>query len=318
MKLLISVVFGLGCASTIQANAAGVTGSWQFSKEVAYYGDVQNIKPPAHPSIQIVDDVMLLGPHCTISLKKNKYRADMVLQSFMKAGDTEQKLTDYFSKNLSFDLSKSKFHYSAEKESCNQLPVNFVFSDEKLVFVAGATIIAYTRSDGGVAQEPNPLLYGHKASHLPFNVTAYNNYCQSSFPKNVKTLKSSGKCSPLNTPYMVAEGDTDPLSQLIGHHNYYPDVKDSDYNNPLAKKLHPVFLVFQPMKNVVLVRFDDREGGDAYRREAGPGGFLAIKDGKVSDQLNEACDFDKDYFCLNEDGKKLYQLTEAGKFKKVK
>jgi hypothetical protein len=71
------------------------------------------------------------------------------------------------------------------------------------------------------------------------------------------------------------------------------------------------------MKDVLLVRVDDFEPGSNENRDTMSGAYLAIKDGKVTDQLNHGCDINSEYFCVGSDGNKQYQLLDSGKFKKL-
>jgi hypothetical protein len=112
----------------------------------------------------------------------------------------------------------------------------------------------------------------------------------------------------------------DLLTQLVGTHNYQKggQPEAQDYNNPLANGLHPYFLVLPPLKDVILVRVEDYEQGDTAGRDGLTGAWLAIKGGVVTDQLNEGCNMNADYSCVDSSGKKMYQLLETGKFKKIK
>lgn len=147
----------------------------------------------------------------------------------------------------------------------------------------------------------------------------YSNLCTSSLLKVKGTPQTTDPCAPVYFPYTIAKKDTDALSQLIGRHTYKKGGARhaEDYDNPAANNLHPTFVVLPPMEDVLLVRVDDFEPGTNANRETMSGAYLAIKDGKVTDQLNDGCDINTEYACVGDDGKKQYQLLDSGKFKKL-
>jgi hypothetical protein len=126
----------------------------------------------------------------------------------------------------------------------------------------------------------------------------------------------SKKCDSAFFPYIVRRNIKDPLLKLIGAHEFLKggaNGPSGDYDNPVANNLHPVVLIFPPLKNVVLVRVADIEGADDARDQMS-GVYLAIKDGKVTDQLNEGCSFDENYVCSTPGELAKYKLLETGKF----
>lgn len=64
---------------------------------------------------------------------------------------------------------------------------------------------------------------------------------------------------------------------------------------------------------MVLIRVADIEWADDARDQMS-GVYLAIKDGKVADQLNEGCSFDADYVCSTPGELAKCKLLETGKF----
>ena len=61
------------------------------------------------------------------------------------------------------------------------------------------------------------------------------------------------------------------------------------------------------------MRVNDIEGGNDMR-DTMSGVYLAIKDGQVTDQLNEGCGFDLDFVCSSPGKTVKYKLLETGKF----
>lgn len=65
-----------------------------------------------------------------------------------------------------------------------------------------------------------------------------------------------------------------------------------------------------------MVRVEDLEGS-LEDRDMMSGVYLVIKEGKVSDELNDGFTIDERHVCTDDDGKKRYRLLESGKFKKL-
>jgi hypothetical protein len=66
---------------------------------------------------------------------------------------------------------------------------------------------------------------------------------------------------------------------------------------------------------VQLVRVNDLDRTVNERRDGFSGAYLAIKDGKVTDQWTAGCVLTSDYVCKDYDGRPQFQLLETGKFK---
>jgi hypothetical protein len=169
-----------------------------------------------------------------------------------------------------------------------------------------------------VRSPDTPLAYERKTAQLPFHPANYVTHCLAKIPMVKGVPQGTTKCSPVYTPY-VATATGDALAQVIGNHNYkqggalYAD----DYAPPFASKLHPVFVVLPPLKDVLLVRVDDMEQGPGEQRDVMSSVYLAIKNGKVTGQLNDGCVITTEYACADEDGKRLYQLLESGRFQQL-
>ncbi|GGZ05338.1 hypothetical protein ACFFTM_02575 [Pseudoduganella plicata] len=121
-------------------------------------------------------------------------------------------------------------------------------------------------------------------------------------------------------PYAATKDDADPLGKLIGSHQYkkFGADADKDYNNPVGHGLHPVYMLFQPLKDVTIAAVEDIEQGDSSGRAGMTGVYLSIKGGKVVDQSTGECLLQPDYSCTYINGEKVYQLLDTGKFVKVR
>jgi hypothetical protein len=116
---------------------------------------------------------------------------------------------------------------------------------------------------------------------------------------------------------VAGKDDQDVIAKLVGHHRY---IKENTkyyhaFNDPVSNGLHPVYMVLPPLKDVTLVRVEDREG-NAEDRDVFSGAYLSIKGGTVVDQLDDGCTFLPDYSCVNDRGTTMYRLADTGKFVK--
>lgn len=321
MRKLVPSLFLVAIAAALPASAADLAGTWRYDKG-ADYGN-QKVPAPKSPVIQIVGGQAGFSPSCFVKLDKERYLYSTPFQALLKQGVDEAKLEPYLVKNLGFSLAGSKDYYEADLDAdCNKPLREFLVSGNKLLIpFGGDAFYSYVRSDGGTSRpvDPKVPLGGRKLSQLPFVTANYANLCTSTLIAKVKGVpQASEKCAPVYYPYVADAKNADPLAKLIGSHDYKKGgAQTADvYAPPFASKLHPVFVALPPLKDVLLVRVDDLEGGDETH-DTMPGAFLAIKDGKVTDQLNEGCTIDEAYACVDEAGKKLYQLQETGKFKKL-
>lgn len=317
MRLIFLWVFLVLAGFSWHVDAADVSGTWKFEKEAEYYGSAKSGKPPVNPVIQITGDNLILSERCFFQLNKEDFSHGEVFQMLMKGGESEEKLNAFFKRSFALDLKKTKYIYRINRESCNQLGSVMLFSTDKLVFVKADTFTSYVKSGGDAAQTPVSAgdAADYRFSQMPFNITNFLNLCSTKISYIKKVPQPTNKCAPVFSPYVVTGKDTGALAKLIGSHGYMPANKESDYNNPVAHKLHPVFMVLPPFKDVTLVVVVDLEENES--RIALPITYLAIKGGKVTGQTTEYCNFSGDYICSDNDGKKLYQLLETGVFKKL-
>jgi hypothetical protein len=303
-------------AIILPVHAADPAGTWQYDKGAEYFGQLKPLPPPRFQTLQISNGQLILSTRCIVPLTPQSYAYDVLFQSLLKEDVDEAKLTPYLSKQFAITLIGVKTLYEAERHAsrCNLHLTDFIVTDNALLVpFAGSAFYRFVRG------ADTPQLYGRKTSQLPFNSAAYSSTCLGRLPISKGVPQATTKCGPVYMPYVAADNG-DALSQLIGTHDYqqggarYAD----DYANPFANKLHPVFVMLPPMEDVLLVRVDDMEPGPNEQRDVMSGVFLAIKDDKVTDQLNQGCLITSDYACVDEDGKRQYQLLESGKFQKLK
>jgi hypothetical protein len=305
------------------ANSGNISGTWKFEKAKEYFATEKEVSPPKHSTIQIVNGSLGLPPRCYEKLKKENYYYSDPFQFLLKADVDEKTFARYLEKNFTFDLPKTKFYYpiSCDKSIIGDKFDSIFFSEKKLIVsYAGSLFYSFSRSEGGTSTiSSDAELYGHKLSHLPFNIEIYGTLCMPIIPRIKGVPQSTQKCAPVHYPYVATKNSKNPLAQLIGMHNYEKGGAEVafEYAPPFASNLHPTYVVLPPLKDVLLVRVDDLEPGNNENRDTMYGAYLAVKNGKITDQLNVNCSITTNHLCVDENGKKQYQLLETGKFKKL-
>lgn len=321
MRTSFPTVLLIAALLPLRADADSLSGTWRYEKGADYDNQIKITAPKARV-LQIVGGKAAISRTCVVAVKKARYLYSTPFQMLLKEGVEEPALDKYLGQKFAFPLTGNKDFYEADiDEECNAPLREFlVRGDKMLAPIAGSAFYSYVRSDGGTSKPVDPKipLGGRKLSQLPFNLTTYVMLCESKIPQVKGVPKATDKCAPLYYPYVADAKDSDPLEKLIGMHDYKKGGANDigDYSPPFASKLHPVFMLLPPLKDVLVVRVEDLEGGDE-QRDTMPGAYLVVKDGKVTDQLNEGCTIDEGYACIDEDGKKRYQLLDSGKFRKL-
>lgn len=304
----------------IPAGAKSIDGDWIFDKSVDYENLSSSLTLSPSSTLKITNFQALLSASCSVGIRQQSYYAGGPFQSLLKSGENEPAISGFLSKQFNFRLANTKFYYVTEPGvACNKLGSYFLVSDEKLIAIRGGSQFYAFKRVETVPAVPSETatsanLGALKTSRLPFNLDVYNNTCLGTMPKRNGVPQVNKKCSSAFVPYIVGRASKDALLKLIGAHAFVKGGArgaSDDYDNPVSHGLHPVVLVFPPLKGVVLVRVDDLEGGDV--RDVMSGVYLVIKDGKITDQLNEGCSFNVDYVCSSQGASARYKLLETGK-----
>ena len=303
-----------------QTFAADFSGTWRYEKGLEYFGQM-NVPVTTFPVIQIVNNRAAFSSNCFVALGKARYVYSGPFQSLLKEGVDESKLEKYLNKNFSFSITGNKDYVEADVDAnCNGTMRDFLLKGDKLLVpFAGSAFYSYVRTDGGVSRPVHTAIAigGFKLSQLPFSPDNYINLCHEIIPRVKGVPQRTEKCAPVYYPYVANQKDANLLTKLVGSHDYKKGGAShaDDYSPPFASKLQPTFVILPPLKDVLVVRVDDLQGGNE-QRDVMSGVYLVIKDGKVSDQINEGCTIDDSYACIGDNGKKLFQLSGSGKFKK--
>lgn len=320
VKYLLATITAFLCANVLAHEADG---TWVFEKSIDHDGIISQPAPPPTNRFDIRDGVIVGTGDCNITLISQTYYPGGPFQALLKEGTEESEIASFLTKNFNFDLGKTKTYYTGiPSAGCTNFFRSFLISPTRLIAVrSGILFYGFKRSAAGTAtqptQQPAVDLQGLKVTPLPFKVKDYIAQCAGQWPTKNGIPISSGRCAPGYFPAVASHGDKSIISRLVGSHEYQKGgaKNDSeDYNNPVAHGLHPLYLVFPPYGGTVLVRVDDME--KAEERDVIKGAYLAIKDGRVTDQLNINCDFDAKYVCTDRTGNQ-FQLTADGHFQKI-
>ncbi|MBC7750984.1 MAG: hypothetical protein H7Z73_04585 [Candidatus Saccharibacteria bacterium] len=326
MRLLLLIcVLQSFISTTVRADE--LSGTWKFNKSAEYFGNIKEIKAPPVTTFQVVNGQLSLQGDCSLYLKskRNEFFYSDVFQGLSKQGVDDEMLGKYFKKTFTFDLKKVKYFYEVERDKrfkCGIFFQDILISENTLIVPAGEVFYGFTKSNGGASAPlpPSINLYDRKLSQLPFNTSTYSQLCLQILPFKKRVPQTTTKCAPVYYPYVASKQDNDALAKLIGTHDYEKGGARnvSSYDNPFKYNLHPVFVLLPPLKDVLIAAVIDLEPGPNENRDTMSGAFLAIKEGKVTDQLNDGCTITEDYFCVDDNGKRRYQLLDSGKFKEVK
>lgn len=292
-------------------------GAWAFAKAIDHGNPSTPLSAPQSTAIILGGDTLKISDTCSVHLRKRTYYPGGPFQGLLKAGQTEASIASFMRKTLNFDLNGPKDYYEVGDSDCNKFGEDLLINATELVVIRGGEFFySFVRQQGAAASDAvaaasSPL----KATALPFVLSEYTANCQPAMKNGVPV--SSARCSPAYYYHVATRTSTDLIGKLVGSHDYKQGgarFATDDYDNPVSHGLHPVFLVFAPMGDVTVVRVDDFEGRNE-QRDPISGAYLAIKGGRVTDEINFGCDLDAQYVCKG-DGQ-IAKLTIAGKFQKV-
>lgn len=309
----------------VQAAEHELSGTWKYAKSADYNTGVRTEPAPEFPLIQFVGGQLFLQPRCAIPIEYAKvdYSYNRLFQIALKDGVDERAMDKFTKRSFGENLSSVKYFYQGSKivSRCNFEHSHVFLLNGKLVLVNGSgEFDVYTRLPAVMPANSEPNLYGRKLSELPYNSGTFNVICSPFISQRTGVPTTTDACGPVLYPYVAKKDDADPLAKLIGSHQYkkFGAEADKDYDNPVAHGLHPIYMLFQPLKDVIVVAVEDIEQGESSGRSGMTGVYLTIKGGKVADQITGECLLQPDYSCTDLNGKKIYQLQDTGKFVKVK
>jgi len=309
----------------VQAAEHELSGTWKYEKSADYYSGVRTAPAPDFPIIQFVSGQLFLQPRCAIPIEYAKvgYSYNKLFQIALKDGVDERAMDKFTKGSFGEKLSNAKSFYQGSKivERCNFEHDHIFLLNGKLILVNGSgEFDIYTRLPALMPENSESNLYGRKLSELPYNSGTFNVICSAFISQRTGVPATTDACGPALYPYVAKKDDADPLARLIGSHQYkkFGAEADKDYDNPVAHGLHPIYMLFRPLKDVIVAAVEDIEQGESSGRSGMTGVYLSIKGGKVVDQITGECMLQPDYSCTDLKGRKIYQMLDTGKFVKVK
>jgi len=321
-----TIVAGIFATLSI-ARATPLEGIWKFERSVDYESNAPTKKAPKFPTIHFQRDTVQLSESCAARFTVKDYLFPDVFQAMTKDGITEEQVDTFLRRIFGISLSKTKNVYklSSSPEYCASPMMEFFVINDKILIPAGDIFYIYAKlePDNGSSAPLSPsaksydLISGYKLSRLPMDFDRYYDICRPKITGSKGKPQTSDKCAPEFFPYIADPKSNDPIMKLVGNHNYtmgghrYAD----GFSPPFKQKTTATFLVFPPMKQVLLIRVDDFEIVRNEERDIMDGVYLSVINGKVVDQISD-CHFNRDYVCVY-DGHPVAKLTELGKFQMI-
>lgn len=323
MKYFNSQFFFLALLFATTTHAQDAKGTWKFEKSSEYFGQLKNVPPPKYTTIEVTDDAAKMTG-CVAKLAREKFRFSDTFQPLLKQDVGRAQLDSYLQKTFQFPLASVKEVHTltSYSDKCDQQIMEFISVDNKLLVPVAGTIFYYYTKSGAPGSAPSSTrasVGALKTSALPFNGDDYISKCAAKIVDKKGVPHTTHKCGPAFFPYAANANSTDPIVKAIGNHNFEKAGAShaTDFSPPFAHGMHPVILLFPPMKDVLLVRVDDFDIGAPESRDPMAAVYLSIKNGKIVDQMGAGCNVDAAYVCTDRDGNKR-QLTDSGKFQKLK
>lgn len=312
-----------GVLPTCSANTLEAT--WSIYEVLDYENPIASHAKAQSSKIQISNETITISPTCKIRIHKKVYNIALPFQFLLKSGERAEDIERFLIKHFEFKPDRTTTYYQTDHSSaCNRLGTDIIIANSKLIFIDGGSILnvfekSISESPAAASRSQFILPHNLKATPLPFKSSNYMENCAGNLPKRKGILQPAVNCSPSFFPYLASSKSKDLVSKTIGSHNYFSwggRNGTADYDNPVSNGLHPLFLVFPPLGDVVLARVDDLERTES--RDVTSTAYISIKNNKVIDQLNEGCDFNEEYVCSTSGHVRKYQLTRSGQFIELK
>jgi len=317
--LLATMLSAMALVSSSYANAqdASLSGTWLLERGTDFDGIVSKPTTDLPATLQILGDRFVMPRGCSVQLQRGPTPLGDVFQNLFKADVTEGEIETFYRKQFSLNIRDEKvsFRKAPQTAAC--------YRDVGYLLQVGDTLVA---SEGGGQFSfvyrrvvPVPAPTGAKPySQLPFQIASYQALCPKGISwSNHKPDASTNLCVPLYFPQIATASTTDGIARLVGHHNYEGkavggQALTNDYTNPVESGFRPVFLIFPPKGDITVVHVTDLEGSSS--RDAMPGAYLSIRNGKVISQLNGNCSMGLDYVCREVANAMYYTLNNNGEF----
>ena len=308
----------LVCNAYAQAQDAGISGTWLLERGTEFDGLVSNPTTDLPPTLQVLGDRFVMPRGCSVRLQRERTSLGTIFLNLLKADVTEGEIETFYQKQFKLNIRQVKESLKNDQKDikCYRGAMDLLQLDNTLVVVEAGGSLAFlykriTPIQGAAGEGPY--------SQLPFRLASYRTLCPKAITwSNRKPVGVTKRCAPLYFPRIAMASSTDAIARLVGHHNYEgPAVgsrgpQTNDYNSPWESGLRPIYQAFPPKGDIAIVHVTDEEG--SLSRDAMPGAYLSIRNGKVVSQLNVNCTMELDYVCREVDSAMHYTLNSKGEF----
>ena len=318
--LLVTILsaMALVCNSYAQAQDAGLAGTWQLERATDFDGLVSNLTTDLPPTLQVLGDRFVMPTGCLVQLISQPIAMDRIFQNLLKADASKADIESYYQKQykLSIQEVRASFRNAPQTAACYREVVYLLQRGDTLVASEGGGQFSFLYKriapmQGAAGEGPY--------SQLPFQITSYDALCPKAITwSNRKPVGVTKRCAPLYFPRIAMASSSDAIARLVGHHNYEGTAVGSrgpqtnDYADPLESGFRPIYHVLPPKEGIAIVHVTDEEG--SLSRDAMPGVYLSIRNGKVVSQLNSNCTMGLDYVCREVESAVHYTLNGKGEF----
>ena len=311
----------LACLATAASMANGQipNGMWTLQKSANFHN--RKIEPPKFSAITVTDGLVKFSNDCSMRVHEAVYQYDLPFQLYLKSGVDDAAMTSFLKDKLNFNLHRNKTYFHGDDEKfCSDFNPDIFVDGNRFVVSDGSSnffeFVNKSNSEDPEGQSVSEYISGIKISQLPVNLDEVEQSCLPTFI--IKIPAPSSKCAPRTYVNIATKSSKDRLSKLVGAYNYLKQSgQTGKFSAPVASGLHPAFIVFPPKGDVILVRVYDIE-----QTPDDPGylfaTYIAIKGGKVTDQLDDRCFFNTQYSCEGGGYSDKKQLNADEKFVRIK
>ncbi|MFO1253164.1 MAG: hypothetical protein U1E77_18990 [Inhella sp.] len=323
--VVLGTLAALGFASALmgaQAASARSALNGQFSLE--HTADIDNEQVAAKPlpirSWLVQNNRAKVSANCELEFKEQPYHPGGPFQLLLKSGLKMAEIERFLVKRFNFKLGDSPRYFDVEASPlCPSMGSSLLLANGKAVMIGASSVFHGLKwvEVAAVGSAPAPdLLHGLQVTQLPFSPAQFAETCGQRIRSVKGVPRAPASCAPRFWAYTATRDSQEPLAKLVGFHDY-PDWggrnESGDYANPVQNGLHPVFLVFRAHPGMWVLRVEDLEGR-GEERDPMPGVYLVLKDGVVTDQLNEGCELDAQLVCRSARHQTSRTLLPNGKF----
>ncbi len=320
--LLLALLTGLPSAAPAQEANARSALNGQFSLEQT--ADIEDERTSAKPlpirSWLVQNNRAKVNANCELEFREQPYHPGGPFQLLLKSGLKMAEIERFLAKRFNFKLGDSPRYFVVEASPlCPPMGSSLLLANGKAVMIGASSVfhgLKWVEVVAGGSAPASDLLHGLQVTQLPFSPAQFAEACGQKIRSVKGVPRAPASCAPRFWAYAATRDSREPLAKLVGSHDYPTwggRNESGDYANPVQNGLHPVFLVFRAHPGMWVLRVEDLEGR-GETRDPMSGVYLVVKDGVVTDQLNEGCELDAQLVCRSARHQTSRTLLPNGKF----